>query len=186
MCTPNHKHSTVFTGADRSMLGLMRRDKAQSRQSSGRPRMPVTLTLLKGGKHQWHLIRQRGKTESLQDWETPPGTLTKNPAAVINLTPLKELTYGSDGRLTHFLARSSHLSTLKSTCWYSPGATSSITSHTRRGPAESSSFPLSNILRSLYYLIRNSCMTRMVSQLAFEVNILQILQKRSHLTTLMC
>lgn len=27
---------------------------------------------------------------------------------------------------------SSHLSTLKSTCWFSPGATSSITSHTRR------------------------------------------------------
>lgn len=96
--------------------------------------MPVTITLLKGGKHQWHLVRQRGKTESLQDWETPQGTLAKNPAAVISLTPFKELTYGSDGRLTHFLARSSHQSTLKSTCWFSPGATSSITSNTRGSP----------------------------------------------------
>lgn len=33
------------------------------------------------------------------------GPSQKNPAALINLTPLKALTYESDGRLTHFLAR---------------------------------------------------------------------------------
>lgn len=137
---------------------------------------------------------QTSATESLQDWEMPPGTLAENLAAVINLTPLKELTYGTDGRLTHFLARGVklqqglHIWALWNALVGFLLVPPALLPHIPEGvPAESSSFPISNILRSLYYLIRNSCVTHMVPQWTFEVTILQILQKPSHLkATLMC
>lgn len=185
MCTAKHKHSAVFTGANGSTLSLMRRDKALSRQSGGRPAMPVTFTLLKGGKHQRHLIRQREKTESPQAVERPPGTLAENPAQVINLTPVKELTYGSDGRLAHLgLPIWALWKALVGFLLVPPALLPHIP---EGGPAEGCSFPLSNILRSLDYLTCKSYVTHKVPQWASEVKILQILHKPSHLkATLMC
>lgn len=56
-------------------------------------------------------------------------------AEIINRTPFKAPAHGKtdalSGNMSQMTARSSHLSTLKSTCWFYPDAASSINSHTR-------------------------------------------------------